>query len=381
MRATAAPFEGNRVRLSVEVDETEVAAAVDATARRLSRQVRVPGFRPGKVPRPVLEARLGGAQRAAPASPHRRPPRSVRARGGRHRARPDRTAGDRHHSGEDDGPVTFDVVVRGPPDGVRRRLSGPRRDRPGARGHRRGGRRPARPPARTVRRAVGRATGGADRRLRDHRPARHAPRRRGPATSRTTCTRWGRASDVRWTRRPAAWGQAGRHPRVHRPGARRRGRAGRGPGALSSCKDVKEKVLPEPTDEWASEASEFDTVEASAPGPARSGSGRSSSSRPSWHCVSGPSRRSSGSWPDEPARRRWWTTKCASGLHDLGHRLEERHLTCRAVPPGGRPRPGQPARRAPRRNCVTVGAPGPRRCGHWPTPRRSRSPTRSSTRQ
>ena len=60
MRATAAPAEGNRMRLSVEVDEAEVDDALEATFRRLSRQVRVPGFRPGKVPRQVLEARLGG---------------------------------------------------------------------------------------------------------------------------------------------------------------------------------------------------------------------------------------------------------------------------------------------------------------------------------
>src|SRR3974390_1273548 len=61
MRATAEPVEGNRVRLSVGVDEVEIDEALDATVRRLARQVRVPGFRPGRVPRPVLEARLGGA--------------------------------------------------------------------------------------------------------------------------------------------------------------------------------------------------------------------------------------------------------------------------------------------------------------------------------
>jgi trigger factor len=61
MRATAESVEGNKVRLTVEVDEAEVDEAVDATARRLARQLRVPGFRPGRVPRPVLEARLGGS--------------------------------------------------------------------------------------------------------------------------------------------------------------------------------------------------------------------------------------------------------------------------------------------------------------------------------
>jgi trigger factor len=61
MRATASPIEGNRVRLSVEIDEDEVDQAVRETAKRLAGQLRVPGFRPGKVPRQVLEARLGGS--------------------------------------------------------------------------------------------------------------------------------------------------------------------------------------------------------------------------------------------------------------------------------------------------------------------------------
>jgi trigger factor len=61
MRATAEPVEGSKVRLSVEVDEAEIDRALEQTVRKLSREIRVPGFRPGKVPRQVLEARLGGA--------------------------------------------------------------------------------------------------------------------------------------------------------------------------------------------------------------------------------------------------------------------------------------------------------------------------------
>ena len=61
MRATAAPEEGNKVRLSVEIDEAEIDKALDDVMSRLSREVRVPGFRPGKVPRRVIEARMGGA--------------------------------------------------------------------------------------------------------------------------------------------------------------------------------------------------------------------------------------------------------------------------------------------------------------------------------
>jgi trigger factor len=59
MRATAQPLEGNKVKLEVEVDEVEVEQAVETTFRRLAREVRVPGFRPGKVPRRLLESRMG----------------------------------------------------------------------------------------------------------------------------------------------------------------------------------------------------------------------------------------------------------------------------------------------------------------------------------
>ena len=61
MRATAEAVEGSKVRLSVQVDESEVDRALEQTVRKLSREVRVPGFRPGKVPRQVLEARMGGS--------------------------------------------------------------------------------------------------------------------------------------------------------------------------------------------------------------------------------------------------------------------------------------------------------------------------------
>ncbi len=54
-------MEGNLVRLSVEVDEPEFDRALGDVVRSLAREARVPGFRPGKVPRKVLEARMGGA--------------------------------------------------------------------------------------------------------------------------------------------------------------------------------------------------------------------------------------------------------------------------------------------------------------------------------
>jgi trigger factor len=45
----------------VEIDEPEFDRALVGVVKTLASQVRVPGFRPGKVPRKVLEARMGGA--------------------------------------------------------------------------------------------------------------------------------------------------------------------------------------------------------------------------------------------------------------------------------------------------------------------------------
>ena len=60
MRATSEELEDNKVKIAVEVDEAEVETAVATAVRTLARQVKIPGFRPGKAPRPVVEARIGG---------------------------------------------------------------------------------------------------------------------------------------------------------------------------------------------------------------------------------------------------------------------------------------------------------------------------------
>jgi trigger factor len=59
MKSTVEPLEGNKVKLSIEVDESEFDKAIDAAFRKIAREVRIPGFRPGKAPRKILEARLG----------------------------------------------------------------------------------------------------------------------------------------------------------------------------------------------------------------------------------------------------------------------------------------------------------------------------------
>jgi len=60
MRATTTTLENNRVKLTVEVDEPEMDEAIDAAAKKLSKQVSIKGFRKGKVPKNVLMAHLGG---------------------------------------------------------------------------------------------------------------------------------------------------------------------------------------------------------------------------------------------------------------------------------------------------------------------------------
>jgi trigger factor len=50
-----------RVRLSVEVPFDELKPSLDKAYREVGRQVRIPGFRPGRVPPPVIDRRVGRA--------------------------------------------------------------------------------------------------------------------------------------------------------------------------------------------------------------------------------------------------------------------------------------------------------------------------------
>jgi trigger factor len=59
MGAQLERLEGDRVRLTVEVPAAEVHHAVEHATSDLAERVRVPGFRPGKVPRQVLVQRIG----------------------------------------------------------------------------------------------------------------------------------------------------------------------------------------------------------------------------------------------------------------------------------------------------------------------------------
>ena len=59
MKSSVEPLEGNKVKLYVEVEEDEFDRDIDRAFKTIAREVRLPGFRNGKAPRRVLEARIG----------------------------------------------------------------------------------------------------------------------------------------------------------------------------------------------------------------------------------------------------------------------------------------------------------------------------------
>lgn len=59
MKTTVERIDDTTVKLTVTVEASRVKAAIDAAARELSGSIKVPGFRPGRVPRRVLESRIG----------------------------------------------------------------------------------------------------------------------------------------------------------------------------------------------------------------------------------------------------------------------------------------------------------------------------------
>lgn len=59
MKSSVEALEGNKVKLYVEVEEAEFDKDIDRAFKLIAKEVRLPGFRPGKAPRKVLEAQVG----------------------------------------------------------------------------------------------------------------------------------------------------------------------------------------------------------------------------------------------------------------------------------------------------------------------------------
>ncbi len=59
MNTTLSEREGNTVKLAVEVSSEELQEAFDSRLRKLQKEARIPGFRPGKAPLTMLRQRFG----------------------------------------------------------------------------------------------------------------------------------------------------------------------------------------------------------------------------------------------------------------------------------------------------------------------------------
>src|SRR6478672_2205269 len=59
MKSAVESLSETLVKLTVEVPFDELKPSMDAAYRKVGAQVRIPGFRPGKVPAAVLDQRIG----------------------------------------------------------------------------------------------------------------------------------------------------------------------------------------------------------------------------------------------------------------------------------------------------------------------------------
>ncbi len=255
MKAAVEPLEGNKVKLSVEVDEQEFEKAIDLAFRKIAREVLVPGFRPGKAPRRVLEAKLGKETGRAEALREALPDyyaQAVRDHNVDAIAPPeiDITAG------EESGAVAFDAVVE-----IRPQLH--------LAGY--GGLRVTVPNPQVTDEEIGaqldRLRGNFGELSEVSRPARSGDH----LTIDLKATRGGETvAGLTTDDFLYELGSGSVLPELDdqlhgsRPGDILAFDADMPDGAVHLqvlVKDVKEKILPEVTDEWASEASEFDTAD------------------------------------------------------------------------------------------------------------------------
>lgn len=259
MKTTVEPLEGNKVKLSVEVGEGEMDAAIDAAFRKIAYQVKIPGFRPGKAPRRLVEARVG-ADAARQEALHDALPdfyaQAVKETELDPIAPPeiDITAG------KDEGPVSFDAVVEVMPqlslagyEGLRVVLSSFAVDE-------------AEIDTQVDRlrqqfgelRSVERPAADGDHVSVDRKVSRHDEVVLATDSELFEIGRATAGAELDDNLRGSRVGDILKFNVAHFEDD------GEDIGEVTFSvlvKDVKEKVLPEVTDEWASEASEFETVE------------------------------------------------------------------------------------------------------------------------
>jgi trigger factor len=323
MRATAAPVEGNRVRLSVEVEESEVDRALDATVRRLARQLRVPGFRPGKVPRPVLEARLGGAtalrqQALSDALPDLYAQAVVDTE-----LDPITAPEIDITSGEDGGPVTFDAVVEIRPSVSIAGYQGLEVTLPSVEVTDED----VEAQVKRLREQTGElSTVGRVARDGDYVTVDiHGSRPAGDDLHvEDYLYEVGSGSDISGLDDQLRGARQGDILQFSAPVGQTKDSADDAQVRVL-VKEVKEKILPEPTDEWAAEASEFDTIEALR-ADLRTRLHRLKVAQAQLALRESTVDALIGLVAEDPPDA-LVDAEVRERLHDLGHRLEQRNLT------------------------------------------------------
>lgn len=109
VKSTLETLEDNKVKLSVELEPSELDRGIDMAFKKIAKEVRMPGFRDGKAPRKLLETRIGLAAARQQAIQDSVPvylAQAVREHGVDLIATPDVSL----ISGEEDGVVTFDAT-------------------------------------------------------------------------------------------------------------------------------------------------------------------------------------------------------------------------------------------------------------------------------
>ena len=178
MKSTVERLSPTRVRINVEVPFDELKPDFDRAYRKIAQQVRIPGFRPGKAPARILEARLGRGvvldEVVNAAIPAKYSEAVTSARGGQ----PDRPPGHRGHRDRGRRPPRLHRRGRRPPgDHAPRRSTRIAVTVDDVEVDRRGRRRGARQPAGPVRHPDRRRAARRGRRLRAARPVGHRRRR------------------------------------------------------------------------------------------------------------------------------------------------------------------------------------------------------------
>ncbi|MFN8050640.1 MAG: trigger factor [Acidimicrobiales bacterium] len=115
MKSSIEPLEGNKVKISVTIEAEEFEPSIDAAWKTIAKEVRIPGFRPGKVPRKVLEQRVEPAYARSEAIQKAVPEfyfAAVRENDVDAIAQPELDI----TSGEEEGDVSFDAVVEVRPE-------------------------------------------------------------------------------------------------------------------------------------------------------------------------------------------------------------------------------------------------------------------------